>query len=163
MMDLNSKVKLRPASDSDIAFLSILYATTRSEELAQVAWSETEKHAFLAQQFDAQHQYYRQQFPNAAFDLIMSNDMPIGRLYVDRREDEIRLIDIALLPENRGQGIGSELITHVINEARSAAKAVRIHVEVNNPAMRLYRRLGFRQIDTNGIYYLLEWNDARQT
>ncbi len=162
-MDASSGVNRRPACETDLTFLGLLYASTRTEELSQVPWSETEKQSFLDQQFKAQHQFYHQQFPNAKFDLIVSNGRPIGRIYVDQRDDEIRLIDIALLPEIRGNGIGSELINQVLNKARTLSKAVRIHVEVNNPAMRLYRRLGFKQIDTNGIYHLMEWYDDQES
>ena len=83
--------------------------------------------------------------------------MPIGRLYIDRSEDEIRLIDIALLPEHRGKGIGGSLMRQTLDEARLAGKPVRIHVEHNNPARRLYDRLGFRPVEDQGVYDLLEW------
>ena len=162
-MDASVKVELRPTSESDLAFLSALYASTRTEELSQVPWSEPEKQSFLDQQFDSQHQFYQQQFPKATFDIILSNDKPIGRLYVDKRKDEIRLIDIALVAEIRGNGIGSALINNILKQARAEAKPVRIHVEVNNPAMRLYKRLGFKQIDNNGIYHLMEWKDDKNS
>lgn len=152
----------RPIDDSDHVFLRGLYGSTRATELAQVPWTENQKADFLDQQFKAQHQFYQQQFPKARFDLILSNDEPIGRLYVDNRQDEIRLIDIALLPEFCGIGIGGSLLCEVLEQARRESKAVRIHVEQNNPAMRLYKRLGFKQIDSNGIYHLMEWNDDRK-
>ena len=160
-MDTSVKLELRPICDTDIAFLSKLYASTRTQELSQVPWSEPEKQLFLDQQFDTQHQYYQQQFPVASFDVVLSGDKPIGRLYVDQREDEIRLIDIALIPDSRGRGIGSQLINDILEHACSQSKAVRIHVEVSNPAMRLYKRLGFKQIDDNGIYHLMEWNNDK--
>lgn len=147
----------RPIDDSDQFFLKALYASTRVDELAQIPWNETQKHEFIDQQFNAQHKYYQQQFPNARFDLVLSDSEPIGRLYVDRRDDEIRLIDIALLPEYRGDGIGTCLLEQVLVDAGREHKPVRIHVEPNNPAMRLYTRLGFIQIDSNGVYELMEW------
>ena len=155
-------IKLRPASETDISFLSTLYATTRTEEMLLVPWSDSQKQSFLDQQFEAQHQFYHQQFPDAEFHMVMKNNKPIGRLYVDQRKDEIRLIDIALMPEYRGEGIGSKLIKQVLRQARNQSKAVRIHVETNNPAIRMYRRLGFKQIDSNEIYHLMEWKDDRQ-
>ena len=90
-------------------------------------------------------------------DLAHRHGEPIGRLYLDRREDELRLIDIALLPEFRGRGLGGSLMRGVLDEAREADKLVRIHVEQNNPAMRLYEWLGFEKIEDQGVYWLMEW------
>lgn len=125
--------------------------------MAAVPWSDQEKDDFLRFQFDAQHKYYMQQFPKAAFDLVLLGGEPIGRLYIDRREDEIRLIDIALLPESRGQGLGGAIMQDILAEGEEAGKLVRIHVEHNNPAMRLYLRLGFEKIEEQGVYHLMEW------
>jgi ribosomal protein S18 acetylase RimI-like enzyme len=82
---------------------------------------------------------------------------PIGRLYVDRREDEIRIIDIALFPEHRGKGIGSRIMETLLDEGKDSGKPVTIHVEKNNPALRLYRRLGFTKVEDQGVYDLMEW------
>ena len=150
-------ISLRPITDADQAFLRELYASTRAQEMAVVAWSEDEKAAFLTQQFEAQHRFYQQQFPDAFFDLVLEDGSPIGRLYLDRRDDEHRLIDIALLPQYRGRGVGGRLMKDVLDEAVAVGKRVRIHVEQNNPAMRLYLRLGFEKIEDQGVYDLLEW------
>lgn len=150
-------LSLRPIRPKDEAFLAELYASTRREELLVLDWSEAEKEAFLRSQFDAQHRFYRQQFTTASFDLIVLNKKPIGRLYIDRRKDEIRLVDIALLPEYRGSGMGTALLKDIFAEATQVGKPVRIHVEHNNPAMRLYTRLGFTTLEENGVYHLMEW------
>jgi len=155
-------LRFRPIEDSDLDFLRELYASTRTSELAQILWSEDQKQDFLDQQFQAQHQFYQQQFSQAQFELILSSETPVGRLYVDEREDEFRLIDIALLPEYCGQGIGGSLLAQILEHARRKNKSVRIHVEQYNPAMHLYKRLGFCQIDSNGIYDLMEWKDDEQ-
>lgn len=81
-----------------------------------------------------------------------------ARLYVDRTDKEILLIDIALLPEHRGAGIGGRLLNDLLSEAAAEHKPVRIHVEHKNPARRLYERLGFRKIEDKGVYYLMEWS-----
>lgn len=147
----------RPITDADLPFLEKLYGSTRALEMAVVPWSFEEKQAFLAQQFHAQHVFYQEHFSAAAFDLLLLHGEPAGRLYLDRREDEIRVIDIALLPEHRGKGLGEALMRGVLEEAGSQGKMVRIHVERNNPAMRLYDRLGFRRIEDQGVYHLMEW------
>ncbi len=148
---------LRPIEPEDRELLLRIYASTRAEELAAVPWSEQQRQDFLRFQFDAQHKYYMKHFPRAAFDLILLRGEPVGRLYVDRRDDEIRLIDIALLPEHRGRGLGGAILRDVLAEGAESGRLVRIHVEYNNPAMRLYRRLGFERIEEQGVYHLMEW------
>ena len=150
-------VALRPASDADRDFLRRVYASTREEEMALTAWRRDEIESFLDMQFESQHCHYRKHFKDAEFLIIERDGDPIGRLYLDRREQEIRIIDIALLTSERRNGIGGALLREVLAEAASAAKSVRIHVERNNPAMGLYRRLGFKEIEAEGIYYLMEY------
>lgn len=154
---MTSDVTFRPIVEEDSEFLYRLYASTREEELAQVPWSEEETERFLRFQFDAQHKYYQEQFPAARFDVILSGSEPIGRLYVDVREDEIRLIDIALLPERRGAGLGGRLMKGILTQGEAAGLPVQIHVERNNPAMRLYERLGFERVEEQGVYWLMRW------
>jgi ribosomal protein S18 acetylase RimI-like enzyme len=144
--------------EDDQEFLYQVYASTRAEELSIVPWSDQEKEAFLRSQFHAQHTYYQQHYGDARFEIILCGARPAGRLYVQRREDEIRVVDISLLPEFRGQGIGATIMRNVIEEARKAGLVVRIHVEQNNPAMRLYERLGFEKKSEAGVYFLMEWN-----
>ena len=81
---------------------------------------------------------------------------PAGRLYVARWKKELRIVDIALLPEHRGRGIGAELLRELLEEADAAGKPVTIHVERENPAMGLYQRLGFSPKREVGPYLLLE-------
>jgi ribosomal protein S18 acetylase RimI-like enzyme len=153
-----NNISFRPICEEDEGFLFRLYASTREEELAQVDWGPVEKEAFLRMQFDAQHKYYQEQFAQAAFQIILADDRAIGRLYVDRRPDEIRIIDIALMPEARNGGIGTAILEDLLAEAAEAAKPVRIHVERFNPALRLYERLNFSQTGDNGVYFLMEWS-----
>ena len=154
---MDQPITLRPITTNDEPFLCRLYASTRQEELAVVPWSTAEKEAFLTMQFNAQHTYYQEQFKKAEFLIIEQNSEPIGRLYIDRRKDEIRLIDIALLPRHRRQGIGSMLLKDVLAEGAAKNLPVRIHVEHNNPALNLYVQLGFKHIEDQGVYFLMEW------
>jgi ribosomal protein S18 acetylase RimI-like enzyme len=147
---------LRPITNDDRDLLYHIYASTRAEELAQVAWDEAQKAAFLWMQFDAQHSYYHENYPNAQFQVIMLDGAPAGRLYLDRRSAEIRIVDIALLPEYRNRGIGSTLLRDILAEGQRAGLPVTIHVESFNPALRLYERLGFRMVEDKGVYRLME-------
>lgn len=157
-MTTTARPGLRPAGSGDAELLYRIYASTREDELAVVPWQAAQKEAFLRMQFAAQDRYYHATFPAASYDLIVSGEEVLGRLYVDRGEPAWLVLDIALLPEHRGRGIGARLLTDVLAEARAAAKPVQIHVERFNPAQRLYDRLGFRQIADEGVYLRLEWN-----
>jgi ribosomal protein S18 acetylase RimI-like enzyme len=106
-------------------------------------------------QFAAQDRYYHDQMPEASYQVVLVDGEPAGRLYVDRRRDEIHIVDIALLPEHRGRGLGTTLMRDVLDEADAAAKPVTIHVERFNRALRLYERLGFAQVEEQGVYLLL--------
>ena len=149
-------ITLRPARDHDREFLYRVYASTREDELAVVPWTDAQREEFLRMQFAAQDSHYHTHFPDAAYDLVLRDGQPIGRLYVDRRPDELRILDIALLSEHRGGGIGTRLMRELLDEAARTGKAVRIHVEHNNPALRLYHRLGFTRVGDTGVYYLME-------
>ncbi|WP_461846825.1 GNAT family N-acetyltransferase [Bradyrhizobium elkanii] len=150
----------RRIADSDLAFLARLYASTRTDELAVTPWSAEQKAAFLAMQFQAQHRHYQQYYPTADWLVTMRGGEDIGRLYVDRWPGEHCVIDIAFLPEHRGSGLGGALMRDVLEEAARAGKAVSIHVEKFNPAMRLYRRLGFLTEEDKGVYDLMRWRAA---
>ena len=147
---------LRPAGPADEAFLLAVYASTRQAELALVPWSEEQKAEFLRGQFEAQTAHYREHYTGVSYDAIELDGRPVGRLYVARWDDEIRIMDIALLPEHRGAGIGTRLLRDLLGEAAETEKRVTIHVEASNPALRLYERLGFRPVKERGPYLLLE-------
>jgi ribosomal protein S18 acetylase RimI-like enzyme len=154
------EVALRPAGPEDAEVLYQIYASTREEELAPVPWDAATKEAFLRMQFMAQDTDYHARFPHASYDLIMGGTEVLGRLYLDRSKTKWHLLDIALLPEHRGKGIGSRLLTALLAEAGAAAKALEIYVERFNPAQHLYDRLGFHQIADQGVYLLLEWRPS---
>lgn len=154
---LLADVSLRPETEADMPFLSALYASTRAEELQQVPWSDEQKREFLAWQFDSQHKHYLEHYPDCDFQVIERGGEPVGRLYLDEWDEELRLVDVALVPEVRGEGLGGALLRRILERGRRAGKAVSIHVEYNNPALRLYRRLGFQHVDSNGVYYLMRW------
>ncbi|HZS39489.1 MAG TPA: GNAT family N-acetyltransferase [Polyangia bacterium] len=152
-------VTLRPITDEDEPFLRRVYASTREAELAPLGWPPAQQDAFLRMQFDAQRRHYAAAYDGAAFSIILRDGRPAGRLYVDRREREIRVVDIALLPEHRAAGIGGALLRQLFDEAARGRKTVSIHVERQNAARRLYQRLGFVEVEGagDGVYALMEW------
>jgi ribosomal protein S18 acetylase RimI-like enzyme len=148
--------RLRPGSDADRAFLVELYGSTREEELDQIAWEPGAREAFVDQQFTAQDAHYRANYPGATLDVIEVDGVPAGRLYVHRGPSDIRIMDIALAPEFRRRGIGTELLQGLIAEADGSGRKLSIHVEMNNPARSLYDRLGFEPAGEHGVYVLME-------
>lgn len=141
--------------DADLPFLSRLYASTRAEELGVTAWSAEQKAAFLDMQFRAQRAHYLQHYPEADWLVTMRAGDDIGRLYIERWPSQHRIIDIAFLPAHRRKGFGAALLSDLIDEASAVRKAVSIHVEKHNPAMQLYRRLGFTVAEDKGVYDLM--------
>lgn len=152
-------VSLRAKTPDDEGFLLSVYASTREEELAQVSWPEGAKEAFLRQQFDAQRREYDARFPDAEYDVILFEGRPAGRLWIGRDDDEIRILDIAILPEFQNRGVGRALLRRLMDEGRRTGKRVRHTVFIlNEAAKRFYERLGFRTIEViNGAYIHMEW------
>jgi GNAT superfamily N-acetyltransferase len=150
----------RPKTDADRPFLLRVFSTTRADEMAIVPWTPEQKAEFLSMQFHAQWTHYERYYPDAEFLVIEKEGVPIGRIYIDRTPGEICLVDITLLPEARGSGLGTQLLREILDEGESTASRVTIHVERFNPAMRLYQRLGFVPIEESGVYYLMRWTPA---
>jgi ribosomal protein S18 acetylase RimI-like enzyme len=150
-------VALRPVQPGDEPFLLSVYAGTREEELARVPWTAGQKAAFVAQQFAAQTSHYARHYTSMSSDVVLVDGAPAGRLLVARWTSEIRIVDVSLLPEFRGRGVGSALLAALQAEAAAAGKALSIHVEKFNPALRLYERLGFLPVEDKELYLLMEW------
>jgi len=161
----NPTLHLRPIATTDEGSLCQIYSSTREEELAQVShWTAAQKNAFLKSQFEVQHSYYQNNYKGAHFWVIQKDEQIIGRLYLhtDYDNNNMRIIDITLLPQWRNAGVGSQLLLDIISFAEGRNKSVSIHVESFNPAKKLYERLGFRMISkTNGVYHLMEWKNKQ--
>jgi len=152
-----TEIALRPETAGDEGLSRAIYSSTREEEMARVPWSDEQKAAFVSMQFEAQRSYYREVYPDADFSVIVVDGADAGRLYVDRSSEEIRVVDIAVLPAFRGRGIGGTLLGAVLDEAREASRTVVIHVEHMNRARTLYDRLGFVPVEEVGVYIRMEW------
>jgi len=151
---------LEQVTPEDDDFLLSVYASTREAELAQAEWQEGQKEAFVKWQFDLQRREYDTRFPDAEYYLILIDDSPAGRIWIGQDKEQIRLLDIALLPEFQNLGAGTHLLRLLIDEARKAAKPLRHMVFVlNNDAHRFYERLGFTVIDDLGAYKHMEWSE----
>lgn len=154
---VNSKITRRFATPEDKGFLFELYAKTREQEMSLVDWNDAQKEAFLKMQFVAQLSHYLDYYPEAEHDLILLNEQAIGRTYVDRRLNEIQLMDISILPEHRNMGIGSHLMKALLEESAQSNKPVRLYVwEFNDGAYRFYKRLGFSEVQKQGVHIYME-------
>jgi ribosomal protein S18 acetylase RimI-like enzyme len=149
---------LRPVAGTDEEFLLSVYASTRADELAQAEWEPGQQAKFVKWQFDMQRREYDARFPDAEYCLILIDDCPAGRIWIGRDEQQIRLLDIAILPEFQNRGTGTILLRRLIDESKRSGKALRHMVFVlNNDAHRFYERLGFRIIEDLGAYKHMEW------
>jgi len=157
-MSNSVNVSLRPVTDADQEFLVGVYASTRAAELAQVDWDDSQKDAFIRWQFGLQKQDYYTRYPDARYEVILIDDQPAGRIWVGTDDTQIRLLDIALLPEFQNRGAGAFLLRQLIDEAKRAQKPLRHMVfMLNENAHRFYERLGFVEIEDVGGYKHMEW------
>jgi ribosomal protein S18 acetylase RimI-like enzyme len=154
---VDSALVLRPVEPADEAFLLEVYASTRADELALTFWTDEQKAAFVGMQFRAQKSYYEANYPGAEFKVILDNEERVGRLYTHRTEGDLRVMDIAILPLFRRRGIGSTLLRDLQRQASLEGRKVGIHVEIFNPAMSLYERLGFEKVTDRGVYHFMQW------
>jgi GNAT superfamily N-acetyltransferase len=151
-------VTLRPVTKEDDPFLLELYGSTRADELGQVEWAEGQKEIFVRWQFDLQRTEYDARFPDARYQVVLINGEPAGRMWVGEDDEQIRLLDIALLPKFQRRGAGTLLLCDLMKEATSAGKLLRHMVFVlNNDAHRFYERLGFVVIEDLGAYKHMEF------
>lgn len=135
------EVSLRDAGPDDRELLHAVYASTRSPELAALGWDGATTAAFLRMQAEAQEAGYLGRHPGLRRLVVSCDGADVGRLYLADLPGEVRVADVALLPEWRGRGIGTRLLAEVVEGA--AGRVVSLHVTPGNPAIRLYERLGF--------------------
>jgi ribosomal protein S18 acetylase RimI-like enzyme len=147
----------------DLPFLKSVYASTRADELALTGWDEAQKDAFIQIQFEAQHRYYHDQFPDADYAIVSAHGRDIGRWYVAREPDVFRVLDVALLPQWRGAGYGTALMESLLADAAHNGRCIELHVEANNRALHWYRRLGFEEIEVVGIYLRMRRGASPET
>jgi GNAT superfamily N-acetyltransferase len=159
--DLN--LTLRPVTKEDDLFLLEVYASTRSDELDQAEWAEGQREMFVRWQFDLQRREYDARFPDAKYQLILIDGKPAGRIWTGEDDEQIRLLDIALLPQFQKRGAGTMLLRELMKEAATAGKLLRHMVFVlNNDAHRFYERLGFVVIEDLGAYKHMEYRPAEE-
>lgn len=154
-------ISLRSATSEDDAFLLQVYSSTRAEEMALTDWNKSQREAFLRMQCDAQRSHYQQHYPEAEYQVILLDEQPSGRLYVARKQSEIRILDLTLLPEFRNRGAGTSILNDLMAEASESGKPLTVYVESFNRSLRLFERRGFSKIGEHGANYLMEWRESK--
>jgi len=155
--DCAQKISLRPVTAEDEEVLLEIYKSSRGDDLRELGWTEDRVNEFLGMQYDAQRHFLANEYKRADDELILFEAEPAGRLIVERREHEIRFIDLALLAEHRNGGIGAFLIRRIQNEARREEKPLRLQIIRFNRAVSLLERLGFARISETGTHFQMEW------
>jgi len=150
-------LSLRPVSSDDQAFLLKIYQSSRGDDLRGLAWDEERISEFLKMQYEAQQRFHESEYKGANDEIIMLAGEPAGRLIVERRDYEIRCIDVALLPEHRNLGIGAFLIGRLQDEARRENKPLRLQVIRFGRAVNLFERAGFMRTSETGTHFQMEW------
>jgi len=164
-IELTSAISLIKAdfdAPETLDFLRSVYKSTRYEEMAMSGWPQAEIETFLNQQFQFQHQGYTTTYTEAQFYIILIDNQKAGRLYIEYWPKEIRLIDLALLPEFRGTGSGSAIINILKAEAIKLERPLSLNVETVNRAQSLYKRMGFKEKTNDDVYMLMEY-DAKNS
>lgn len=151
---------LRGETIDDLPFLERLYASVRGAELEAAGWPEEVRQSFLASQFAFQTRHYADAYAGADFGIVARDGEPAGRLYLFRSAGDVRVVDVSLLPEWRGGGLGTMLLQAVQAEAAAEGKTVSLHVDMMNPAQNLYRRLGFVEAGTHGPSWCMVWRSG---
>ncbi len=154
---LAGRLTFRPAEADDEPFLRQVFDSTRESIIEFLDWDARRESAFLAMQYLAQSSHYRRAFAGSGYDVIELDRRPVGRIFVHRGPEEVRVVDVGLLPQHRGRGIGGAVLLAVMAEAAEAGRPVRLQTDPSNRALRLYERLGFVRVATTGIHVDLEW------
>ncbi len=153
-----NSVLLRPVETVDMEFLFHVYANTRAEEMALTGWDEVAIEQFLRSQFSLREEHYHSYYSQANFDVILLGDQAIGYLYVERSSDELRVVDLAIQAGDRNHGVGTLIMTRLLDEAKTNNKPLNIQVIKNNfGAQRFYERLGFRFTGDEGMHFQMQW------
>lgn len=132
-------LQLRPAQPADEPWQRQLFANLRGLDPALLAACPP----LLEQQWQLQQRAFMNDYPEAQTWLVLSANRAIGVVTLHRGASEWRLLEIGLEPDCRGQGIGQRLLQALVQFADTQGQTLALAVMRQNPALRLYQRLGF--------------------
>jgi GNAT superfamily N-acetyltransferase len=154
------QITFRGVQPADDQFIFEVYSSSREQEMALVPWNDAQREAFLRMQCAAQLSHYQKHHPKAEHAIILEEGSPVGRIYIDRAENKIEILDLTILTAHRGKGTGSYILKQLQDESRKVNKPLNIYVESFNPSLALFERLGFKKKSDEGINFLMEWNPS---
>jgi len=159
---VDQQITLRLAQRADEDFLLRVYASTRADELAMVPWTDEQKNQFVRMQFNAQRSHYQASNSAARQFVVLRSGEAVGRWWIAHQKDEIRILDVTILPAQRNAGIGTQLLLRALSEGQRKKKSVSVYVETFNPSRRLFERLGFVAVETQGMHALMKWTPGKE-
>ncbi len=138
---------LRHALDSDFEFLKSVHHTTLREHIIKIwGWDE----AF-------QDRYFHEHFHLQNVQLVSAFGSDVGYVELYRSANALSILNILILPEFQGRGLGREIIGDLVAEAASEGRFVKLGVfKVNTRARKLYEALGFRGVGETETHFLME-------
>lgn len=151
-------VSLRPQTEADLPFVEELVIAVREDEPGFRHLLPDERVRLLKEQHQLQWSHYRKVFPAAHFLLILADGQPVGRFYLDHAADHLRVIELSILPDYQGHGIGRRLMETIQAEAARRRHPVRLSVVNGNPVERFYATLGFVRDGLNGSHLRMRWS-----
>jgi ribosomal protein S18 acetylase RimI-like enzyme len=149
--------RLQRAGAEHDALLLRLYVCQREQEVRALGWDAEQCRLFLALQWRARNASYAARYPDAVDQIVMSSDLPVGRILTAETPRALHLVDVALLPECRKHGLGSQLLRDLQRACARKAQTIVLYVACDNPARRLYARLGFVVVGEDQMYMRMEW------
>lgn len=152
-----ARLSLRPAEPGDDDINYRIYADSRALELSYTGWNAEQAEIFLRHQFTAQNDHYWHYYPDSTLEMILLDGETVGRLWLVRTGEEIRILDLVVLISSRRQGIGTSILQDLQAEARQTGKPVLVHVELGNPSLGLFQRFCFGTKEDKGSHLLLQW------
>jgi len=141
-----SLIKLIPADESHHEFSYQLTVTTMGDYTTKIlGWDDK-----------TQRKYHTHDWQTKRPLIIMYGNQPIGTIYMFENENYIEIGQFYLLPEYQNEGIGSYLLSSVLENSDKTGLLAKLVVLKVNPAISLYRRHGFKIVDSNEYQYLME-------
>ena len=159
--EVKDQISLRTFTPDDREFLLRAYTASREIELSVLPFDETQKRAFCEHQLDAQTVYYEEKYPDATHEIILVGGEPVGRVYINRGDSLISILDLVVLGEHRKKGVGTHIVKSLQSEARGADGRVGVYVETFNPSQKFFRDLGFELVESDEVNLYFEWNGCQ--
>ncbi|MBN9671257.1 GNAT family N-acetyltransferase [Roseibium aggregatum] len=139
--------RLRPAVASDFSFCRTLYIETMFPLLEALGRLDCER----------AEKAFETYFDCNEIRLVMVEETVVGWIQVSEEPSRLNLDQIYLLPSYRNRGLGTLLIEDVMKNATAMEKPLHLSTVKGNPAISLYRRLGFTFFSEDETKIHMQW------